>query len=290
MSGNRNDRSPRRVLTTALPTALLIIGPSVADASPQQSPVPQKTEATSAETGARTSLRPFQRAAASEARRVLESALAGDDGPAKWLGLYAVRQLRQPWIAASLLRLCDSPDLTERVLALEAVTNSNPAKGKSAFAAALESEHRSIRLRGVLGLTALRDTSMAPDLVTIMLEDEDPDLRAAAAHALGEIGAVTASIPLYESVMESQYAPVREQAVLALMALGDEQVGVYLVEQLKTDRGPGEEELLKLLALIPDPNLIADLTPYLEHEFLEIRIQAAATILSILEKTRPSNP
>lgn len=290
MSGNRDNRSLRRVLTTALTTVLIIIGPSVADTSPQQPPAPQRNPATTSGADARTSVPPPLRAAASNARRVLESALTGDDSPARWLGLYAARQLRQPWIAAPLIDLCDSPDLTERVLALEAVTNSNPAKGKSAFAAAIDSEHRSIRLRGVLGLMALRDTSMAPELVTIMLEDEDPDLRAAAARALGEIGAVTASIPLYESVMESQYAPVREQAVLALMALGDEQVGVYLVEQLKSDRGPGEEELLKLLALIPDPDLIPDLTPYLEHDYLEIRIQAAATILSILEKTRPARP
>lgn len=180
--------------------------------------------------------------------------------------------------------ICQSPDLIERVLAFEIVTDTDPRQCKDAFVEALTSGERSLRLRAILGLAALDDGEMVPRLVTILEEDNDPDLRAAAARALGEIGDIRASVSLYEAI-KSPFPPVREQAVLALLAIGDQNIGADLHDKLENDHDPGKEESLRLLALLPDPSLLPLLAPYLEHDSLSIRTLAASAIFGILERS-----
>jgi HEAT repeat protein len=226
---------------------------------------------------------------ATTARRHLESALHNDHEIVRWDALMAAGTLSETWIAEIVLPLCDSPDIIERGLALEVVASSNPEKGRDAFLRALISGERSIRLRGVLGLAALGDDDTVPNLVTIMNDDPDPDLRAAAARALGDIGDVTASIHLYEAI-ESPFPPVRTYAVRSLLMIGDEDVGTYLVGRLQERGSPGENGILRLLALIPDPTLIGPIIPYLEHSADDVRTQAAAAVFSILERSGNAQP
>ena len=227
--------------------------------------------------------------AAAAARRHLETALDSDNGNIRWNALRAARTLNEPWIAEIVLPLCDSPDIIEQVLALEVVGNTDPVLGKTAFLDVLTSGERSLRLRGLLGLGALGDGDTVPNVVEIMNEDPDPDLRAAAARALGDIGDARASIPLYEAI-ESPFPPIREQAVEALMAVGDEGVGEYLVGRLREDDDPGELEILGLLALIPDPSLVGLIEPFLKHDDTNIRTMAAVAIFSILERSGYAQP
>jgi hypothetical protein len=226
---------------------------------------------------------------ATTARRHLESALDSDQEHVRWYALMAVRTLSQTWIAEIVLPLCDSPDIVERGFALEVVAGSNPKMGRNAFLRALISEERSIRLRGVLGLAALGDDDAVPNLVSIMNDDLDPDLRAAAARALGDIGDTEASIHLYEAI-KSPFPPVRKYAVMSLLAIGDEDVGTYLVGGLQGLHYPGELETLRLMALIPDPTLIDPISPYLEHSDAEVRTQAATAVFSILERSGNARP
>jgi len=122
-----------------------------------------------------------------------------------------------------------------------------------------------------------------------MDDDPDPDLRAAAACALGDIGDTQASIHLYEAI-KSPFPPVRKYAVMSLLTIGDEGVGTYLVGRLQEIDNPGELEILRLLALIPDPTLIEAISPYLEHSNDDVRTQAAAAIFSILERSGNAQP
>jgi HEAT repeat protein len=223
------------------------------------------------------------------ARQQLESALDSDHEHVRWFALMAVRTLSETWIAKIVLPLCDSPDITERGLALEVVASSNPVVGRDAFLRALISVERSIRLRGVLGLAALGDDQTVANLVTIMTDDSDPDLRAAAARALGDIGDNEASDHLYEA-MKSPFHPVRKNAVMSLLAIGDEDVVTYLVGELQEPGFPGELEILRLMALIPDPTLIDPISPYLEHSDAEVRTQAATAVFSILERSGNARP
>ena len=52
-----------------------------------------------------------------------------------------------------------------------------------------------------------------------------------------------------------------------------------------TVQNPGEEEILRLLALIPDPSLVELIEPFLAHDDNHVRTLAAAAILSILERS-----
>jgi HEAT repeat protein len=110
-----------------------------------------------------------------------------------------------------------------------------------------------------------------------------------AARALGAIADIGVSSALRRAI-ESPYAPLREQAVLALLAIGKEDVGRYLIRLLDDDDQTGTVEILKLVALVPDPSLIELLTPYLDHERQRIRSHASVTVLSILERSRTGAP
>lgn len=227
--------------------------------------------------------------AAATSRQQLESALRSKDMNQRWTAMRVARYLKEPWIAEIALSYCDAPDMIERVLALEVVANTNPEVGKSVFLKALSSGERALRLRGLLGLAALGDPDTVPDLVKIMRDDPDPDLRVSAAQALEDIGDLKASIALYEGI-ESEYPPMREQAVLTLIAIGDAGLRDYLIDRLVNEHNPGREEVLRLLALVPDRSLVSVIEPYLSHEDEVTRVLAAAAILSILEGTGSAQP
>jgi HEAT repeat protein len=140
-----------------------------------------------------------------------------------------------------------------------------------------------------LGLEKLGDAGTVVDIIRILEGDEDPDLRVVAARALGAIADIGVSSALRRAI-ESPYAPLREQAVLALLAIGKEDVGRYLIRLLDDDDQTGTVEILKLVALVPDPSLIELLTPYLDHERQRIRSHASVTVLSILERSRTGAP
>jgi HEAT repeat protein len=239
--------------------------------------------------GAGESTRVAVENAAATSRRQLESALKSKDMNLRFPAMRAARYLNEPWIAEIALPLCNAPDFIERVLALEVVANTDPRLGREVFLNALTSGERALRLRGLLGLAALRDTDTIPHLVEIMKNDHDPDLRVTAARALGDVGSLKASIALYEGI-ESRYAPMREQAVLTLIALSDEGLGEYLIDRLVNDHYPGRDEVLRLLALVPDRSLVSAIEPYLTHEDEVTRVLAAAAILSILDESPPTLP
>ncbi len=286
MSWKRSHRLARRAIIRC--SALLVASSClVASHAAAQTEESQSEESLPdvASTGS-TPLEPPVRAAATAARRALETALRDENGNIRWAALRASRGLSSPWVAEIVLPLCTSPNIIERVIALEVVANTDPGVGRSAFLGALSSGERSVRLRGVLGLAALGDEDTVPHLTKILKDDPDPDLRAAAARALAAIADPMAAMPLYEAI-ESPYPPVREQAVLSLLAIGETSVGDYLLELLREDRDPGEAEILRLVALVPDPDVVEFLAPFLERQDSEIRTLAAAAITSIVERSRP---
>ena len=223
------------------------------------------------------------------ARRQLEVDLTSSDHTVRWAALRAISSLEVPWIAEIVLPLCQAPDLGERVIALEVVANTNPRLGEDEFIDALNSHERAIRLRGWLGLAALGDWSPASEIVKILTDDPDPDLRAAAAKTLGVIGDERAAFVLDDAI-EDHVPAVGEQAVLALVAMNDSDVGRTLRKRLENNDDPGVIPLLRMMAMVPDPDLIEILAPYLEDDNSEIRAFATAAILSVLELTGQSSP
>lgn len=289
MPSSRKKSFAVRAMVPGLAMALAVFQLSVKETRAQEETTRRTSDSRQVAAADEVLVEEAAREVAEAARRHLESALNSDQDLVRWDALRAAATLREPWIAEIVVPLCDSPDIMERGIALEAVISSNPEKGRDAFLRALISGERSIRLRGVLGLAALGDDDTVPNLVTIMDDDPDPDLRAAAARALGDIGDTQASIHLYEAI-KSPFHPVRKFAVMSLLTIGDEGVGTYLVGRLQEIDNPGELEILRLLALIPDPTLIEAISPYLEHSNDDVRTQAAAAIFSILERSGNAQP
>lgn len=229
------------------------------------------------------------RLAIEDARSHLRSALASDQGHVRFEALRGARTLQEDWIAEVVLPLCKSPNLTERVLALEAIVATDPNQGRDLFLVLLVHPQRSVRLRALLGLEKIGDPDLAPEIIRVMENDPDLDLRVIAARALGSIGNPVASAALRRKIT-SHHDALREQSVFSLLKLGDERLTEYLLGELERDRDLDNIASLKLLALIPDPSLIDQISHYLDSEIEEVRTQASITILSILERSRTGAP
>jgi HEAT repeat protein len=229
------------------------------------------------------------RLAIEDARSHLRSALASDQDYVRWEALRGARNLHEDWIAEVVLPLCESPNLTERVLALEALVATDPNQGRDLFLTLLQHRQRSVRLRALLGLEKLGDPDVAPEIIRVLEDDPDVDLRVVAARALGNIGNPEASAALRRKIT-SHHDALREQSVFSLLKLGDERLTESLLRQLENNRDLDITASMKLLALIPDPSLIGRISHHLDSEDEAVRTQASITILSILERSRTGAP
>ena len=281
---NRDRKSTPRTIAPYLSVFVAVSVFCVAEATAQAGASQQPDERDGSAAVAENPLGESIWTAVAAARRHLEPALASTETHIRSDALREARTLHEPWIAEIVLPLCDAPDLIERNIALEAVASSNPEKGREVFLYALTSGERTVRLRGLLGLEKLGDPSTIPEVVTIMFEDPDPDLRAVAARTLGAVESAHASVSLYEA-LQSEFPPVREQAALSLLEIGDDELGEYLLTRLRNNENPGEVNLLRMLALIPDPSLVPLIQPYLNNGSTKVRTSAAAAIFEILERS-----
>ncbi|MGD9252724.1 MAG: HEAT repeat domain-containing protein [Holophagae bacterium] len=221
-----------------------------------------------------------------DARSVFVDVLNSRHDHVRWAALRAASVLTTPWIAEVTLPITSSPDTLERVMALEAVAATAPEIGRGRFLAALTSPDRAVRLRGLQGLERLGDPSTVHDISKHLDEEGDPDLRAAAARALGAIGDPSAVPSLYGSVSDDSPI-VRREAVAALVTIGDEEIGPFLVTQLERTPPLDLPGMLKLLAIIADPAHIPRLARYLDDEDDEVRCWAATAILASTENREP---
>jgi HEAT repeat protein len=222
------------------------------------------------------------------ARTVFLTELQSQHDYIRWAALRAATALDSRWIAEVVLPLASSPDILEQVLALEVIARVHPELGLAEFLAALQSGDRAVRLRGLQGLERLGDPQTALDVARVLETEGDPDLRAAAARALGSIGD-PAAVPALYSAVDDDHAAVRRQAVDALIAVGDTNIGSYLVSRLGRARADDLIPLLMLLTRVRDPALVPEILPYLDHPHDPVRIWAATAILASEDPTTESS-
>ncbi len=223
------------------------------------------------------------------AREVFLAELRSRHDHVRWAALRAATLLDTHWIAESALPLASSPDILERVLALEVISRVEPEHGREEFLAALTAGERAVRLRGLQGLERLADPRTAPDIARLLEREPDPDLRAAAARALGAIGDAAAVPALYNAAGDDHVA-VRRQAVDALLEIGDPNIGRYLISRLELGDPRNLTTTLQLLAQVGDTELITDIAPYLDHPHDPVRIWAATAILAAAGGHEQSGP
>lgn len=228
-------------------------------------------------------------ALASTARALLDTSMKSSDSYFRWFALRAAQSLGDPEVAASARQLADAGDRYERSLALEILAHADPAGSRTELLAALDSPFRTVRLRGLHGLAKIEDPSLEDPLVKVLRADPDPDLRALAAQALARTGARQSLLALQEA-LDDPVAIVQQEAVLAMVALGDGEIAARVRRRLANAPPEGRVPALRLVSLVPDRDLIADVGPLLADGDPEVRAFAAAAILQITERSAMRRP
>ena len=219
------------------------------------------------------------------AAEVLRDAVAGKDEGARLLALEKAATLRLPGLEAAARKAAYSADRVERMLALELLASIDVAGNRAVFLEALRSPFRSVRLRALRALLTLSDPNLAARFVEVLEMDPDPDLRALAARGLIPPCAPESRAVLRRAVATG-HPVVQTAATRALVASGDLGIGIELLERARGARGAERRRLFGLVALVPDPDLVPLLGKQLEDPDQELRVSAAAAILSILGPPR----
>lgn len=222
-------------------------------------------------------------AIARSARSLLAESLQSEEEAKRMMALRAAASVPDPAIADTVRPTALSHDRYERSLALDVLATADPKGSRAEFLAALDSPYRTVRLRGLLALAAVRDPALADRFAQTLSTDPDPDLRALAARALGSTGGADVRPPLYAALDDSAEV-VRRAAVTALAALADEVLAAELERRLAQAPARERAGVISLIAVVAEPRLVTTLAPYLEDPDSRVRIAAAAAILTILSR------
>lgn len=224
-------------------------------------------------------------ALAGAARAMLAEAIYA---PEEWIRLGALRAaagVADEGLATAALAAARTHDRYERSMALDIVANGDPVAGRAVLVEALDSPYRGHRLRALHALEPLHDPKLAEAFTRRLRTDPDEDLRALAARALAATAAPSASATL-EAAMQDPSRLVRAEVARGLVLLGNPAVTAIVEQRLATARPERLIEEIRLAALVPDPTLAAKLAGYLQHEEPQVRVNAAAAILAIVNGSR----
>jgi HEAT repeat protein len=222
-------------------------------------------------------------------RALLEQSSRSEDSFTRWFALRAMRTLKDRELAEAGRSLANSEDRYVQVLALEFLANADPSGSRDVFLDKLESPFRSIRLRALRGLERLRDVTTISRLGTVLVSDDDPEIRAFAARTLGAMASRQA-IAVLKPGLDDANDLVREESVTALVTLGDETIAEVMRERLAAASPVQRVQAIRLARLVPDPSIVAALAPLLGDDDPEVRTSAAGAILAIGSRiSEPSN-
>ncbi len=215
------------------------------------------------------------------ARAMLMHGIDSPETFERWAAMRAARNLREPELAGPALRQLEGDGRYEQALALEILSSSAPRASRAAFITALDSPHRTIRLRALRALHDAEDRETLQErIATLTTDDPDPDVRIVAVRTLRDWGASGSLTSLRRAATEGTPA-VRQEAVAALIVLGDPKL-VDLVRQSLADAPPTERaRAIRLAGMVPSPSLLPMVIPFLSDADPEVRTAAAAAVLSI---------
>lgn len=177
-----------------------------------------------------------------DAVEALSVLLEDASGPLRQAAVTSLGELAQPSSLARLLAAVDDAHSGVRQAAITASARVGGDEARDAIVALLDDERPEMRFQAVLVLALV-----APDglgRLTSRLEDEDDEVRAAAAQLLGEHGVVEAADAL-ATCLDDPKPHVANCAALALADLQDDR-GVALLRKRVEDRGIGIEAALAL--------------------------------------------
>ncbi|MDX2169314.1 MAG: HEAT repeat domain-containing protein [Deltaproteobacteria bacterium] len=225
-------------------------------------------------------------AVAALARALLARAIASEDSFERWAGMRAARTLHDPSFVAPARTQLRSGSRYEEALALEILAQSDPIGSRDEFIAALDSPFRTVRVRALRALAPRADAALVPRLLVLAGEDRDPDLRVLAIRTLRAWQA-TGAVPTLRHAVDDPAPSVQQEAVLALVALGDRSAVGIVRRRLKTARSDERVVALRLAALIPRRELLPAVAPMLGDPDPEVRAAAARAVLLVTDAEAP---
>lgn len=224
-------------------------------------------------------------ALADAARAVLAQSIYA---PEEWIRLAALQAaagVSDGQLAVAAHGAAGSHDRYERTMALDIVIAGDPVGGRAVLLDALESQYRGHRLRALHALEPMHDPALAEAFTRRLRSDPDEDLRALAARALTRTAAPSAAATLQAALQDSS-PMVRAEAVRGLVNLGSPAVTALVEQRLATARPERLVEEIRLAGLVPDPALAAKLAGYLDDVEPQVKMSAAAAILTIVNASR----
>ncbi len=194
------------------------------------------------------------------------------------LRLGSLGEQSAPYLA-SLIDTLPSEDLKERVAA--AVIQMKDPAALPVAVRLLDSGSTSVRLKGIRIIGTTGDGDYARHL-TALVQDEQPDIRAAAIHAMQLLGDLDTFEGLGYAVWDAD-AGVRLAAITAVLELGRKHNRMaraveMLAEGLQRASGRGITDLLSALSRAGAKESWRAAAPFLRDPEVQIRLAAARTL------------
>lgn len=120
--------------------------------------------------------------------------------------------------------------------------------------------------------------SHLPKLLLFTLEDEDEQVRAWVAQAMGKLGNHRASGPLLAAAREDEHVSVRWLAARSLLELGDYRTEGLLLELLQDKQAGIRLRATELLGMLGAPGAVSPLIHALKDSDRQVRRKAAAAL------------
>ena len=202
----------------------------------------------------------------------LVSVLDGTTNPRQAAGAAeALGLLGDSRAIVGLQRACNSsnPNVTcAAAVALARLGDTN-AEGRLVSLARVDQGHSGAEMRArafaALGVLGKQEGKVEPTTRATLLRgvsDSQPEVRSAAANALGSVGRGDAAKTLCAALNKEVSPLVRTEMIKALGRLGHSLTVPVLLEFLRTDSIPVKIEVLNALGCFPDPRLAQHISPY----------------------------
>lgn len=174
---------------------------------------------------------------------------------------------------------------TKRVMAVEKLGQTNSPLGIEELISSLFDPSFNVRYEAIVSVARTRPNPRLTEAMIRVLTQGTPELRAAAAWALGRMGDKNA-IPALEQMLDSPYPMLRSRTARALGTLGYTQGTAKILEMFYEEEDPGiAVGYVSALAVLGQDQVITQMLEFLERvEDPAIQQETALAISSLLGK------
>lgn len=180
----------------------------------------------------------------------------------------------------SVGELLNSQDFGDRLRAVNQIRQLEPSAGFQLIQVAIQDSNPRIRYSAVSQLASLgqQDLPSATTLLRDRLQDEEPDVQAAAADSIAALRLTEAFEELQQLYNTSSEWLVKFSIVAALGELGDKRAFEILQAALESGNELMQTAAIGSLGELGDDRAVQLLTPFAEHADWQIRYRVAQAL------------